>query len=162
MRHYKKDEQGKEMLERTIETHDFFVDGVAPDQKEQLLKYYASVNADIRMEADFGANIHLQLLRENPSARELPRYYPDITNDLSGRKFFIVRPDQYVPEAAAHFILLFALGMLSRYYPDVWIKIIDENVQIAELTDSLLTIVQRKFPNLILDQLTWVKHYVHL
>ncbi len=43
-----------------------------------------------------------------------------------------------------------------------WMRAIDENVQIAELTDSLLDMIHRKFPNLILDQMTWVKHYVHL
>lgn len=89
-------------------------------------------------------------------------YWPDIVDDINGRKFYILRPEAYIPEPATHFVLLYCLGMLARYYPDIWMRAIDENVQIAKLTDSLLNIIYRKFPNLMLDQMTWVKHYVHL
>ena len=163
MQYYKKNAHGNEQVEKVKETWNFFVDGMMLDQKEHLLTFYKERNPNINIQADFGANIHLQLTREfAPSDEVGPTYFPDIVDDINGRKFYILRPEAYLPEPASHFVLLYCLGMLSRYYPDLWMKVIDENVQIAELTDSLLNIIYRKFPNLILDQMTQVKHYVHL
>lgn len=163
IRHYKKDEQGNERVDKTGETWDFFVDGVTAERKNHLLAFYKKCNPNINLQADFGSNIHLQWIREIALSEEVAEaYWPDIVDDINGRKFYILRPEAYIPEPAAHFIILYCLGMLARYYPDVWMRAIDENVQIAELTDSLLNIIYRKFPNLILDQMTWVKHYVHL
>ena len=81
-------------------------------------------------------------------------YYPDIVDDVFGRYFFIYNPGGYVPEIASMLALLFCLGMLSRYHPDIWIATIDANVRITELTNAFLSVVSRKFPNLILDQPT--------
>ncbi|MEW6497623.1 MAG: YaaC family protein [Cyanobacteriota bacterium] len=52
-------------------------------------------------------------------------YFPDTVEDINGRKFYILKPEEYLPEPASHFIILFCLGMLCRYYPDVWMKVID-------------------------------------
>jgi len=163
IRHYKKDEHGNEQVEKTKDTLDFFIDGVTTEQKDHLLTFYKECNPNITIQADFGSNIHLRLIREiTPSDQVREAYWPDIVDDVNGRKFYILRPEAYIPEPAAHFVLLYCLGMLARYYPDIWMRAIDENVQIAELIDSLLNIIYRKFPHLILDQMTWVKHYVHL
>lgn len=97
-----------------------------------------------------------------PGDEENIGYFSDIVEDINGKKFYILNPEDYLPQPASHLIILFCLGMLCRYYPDVWMKVIDENVQVAELTDSLLNIIYRKFPNLILDQMTGIQHYVHL
>src|SRR5439155_26631672 len=67
------------------------------------------------------------------------------------------RSSDLLPEPANLLIVLFCLSMLARYYPDIWIRAIDTSPRIADLTDSLLNIVYRKFSNLILDQLTWTK-----
>jgi len=162
-RYYKKDEQGQEQLDKMKENHDFFIDSVSPAQKAHLLTFYQQHNPLINLEADLGANIYLKLTREFPLPDEVGTgYYPDLVDDINGRKFYILTPETYLPEPATHLVLLFCLGMLSRYYPDIWMRAIDENVQIAELTDSLLNIVYRKFPNRILDQMTRTKHYIHL
>lgn len=162
-RHYKKDEQGAEQVEKIKETSDFFVDGITPSQKAHLLAFYKKHSPNINLQADLGSNIHLRLTREYAPSDEVGSvYYPDIIDDTNDLKFYILEPETYIPEPAVHFILLYCLGMLARYYPDLWMQAIDENVQIAELTDSLLNIIYRKFPNLILNQMTWVKHYVHL
>ena len=163
MRYYKKDEHENEQVEKTKDTWDFFIDGVSVEQKKHLLTFYKECNPNITLQADLGLNIHLRLIRESaPSNQVREEYWPDIVDDINSHKFYILRPEAYIPEPAAHFILLYCLGMLARYYPDIWMKAIDENVQIAELTDSLLNIIYRKFPNLILDQMIRVKHYVHL
>ncbi|HEX74627.1 MAG TPA: hypothetical protein G4N93_05700 [Dehalococcoidia bacterium] len=163
IRYYKKDEQGNEQVEKTKADCNFFIDGITTEQKEHLLTFYEERNPNITLQADLGLNIHLRLTEEaTPPDQVHERYFPDILDDINSRKFYILKPEFYTPEPAAYFVLLYCLGMLARYYPDTWMRAIDENVQIAELTDSLLNIIYRKFPNLILDQMTWVKHYVHL
>ncbi len=121
IRHYKKDDQGNEQVEKENTTWDFFIDGITPEQKEHLLAFYKGRNPNIKLQADFGSNIHLQWVVESATSEEVVGgYLPDIVDDINGRKFYILRPDAYIPEPAAHFVLLYCLGMLSRYYPDLW------------------------------------------
>jgi hypothetical protein len=164
MRSYKKNKKTSEQVRAKDKfLWDFFIDGVTAEQKKHLLTFYKERNPDISLQADLGSNLHLRLNIElTPKKQVSQAYFPDIVDDINGRKFYILRPEAYIPEPATQFVLLYCLGMLARYYPDIWIKSIDGSVQIAELTDSLLNIIYRKFPNLILDQMTWVKHYVHL
>lgn len=161
VRHYLEDEHGNKQLVKIKETHDFSLDGLTLARKEHFLAFYKERNPNIMLQDDFGENIYLRLNREYSPSEELTMYYPDIAEDISGRKFYILKPETYITEPAAHLVLLYCLGMLSRYYPDIWMRTIDENVQISELADTLLNIIYRKFPNLILDQMTWVKHYIH-
>lgn len=163
VQYYKEDESGGKQPEKTRETRDFFLDGVSSEEKAHLVEFYKSHIPLIKVEADLGANIHLRLTQEFAASEESESYYhPDIVDDINDKKFYILNPEAYLPEPAAHLVVLFCLGMLCRYYPDIWIKAIDENVRIRELTDSLLNVIYRKFPNLILDQLRLRKHYVHL
>lgn len=163
IQYYKNNEHGNKKVDKIEETHHFFLDGITPGQKDHFLAFYKEHIPNIKLQADFGLNIHLTLIREYspPKGADLA-YYPDIAEDINDRKFYILRPEDYLPETATHLIILFCLGMLSRYYPDLWMRTIDENVRISEITDSLLNLIYRKFPNLLLDQMTWVKHYVHL
>jgi YaaC-like Protein len=89
-------------------------------------------------------------------SRERPWY----ANDLTGRPYLIIDPDDYLQEPASLFVLLFAFGMLARYYPDVWMEAIGKSVQAAELCDSLFQVFYRKFPQLILDQMTAAHHSI--
>jgi hypothetical protein len=98
---------------------------------------------------------------EQIGEEKLVRYIPDCIDDLNGQIFYVVYPDVYISEPASFLITLYCLGMLSRYYPDVWMKTIDQNVRVAETVDLLLSIAHRKFPVLLLDQLTWAKHFIH-
>lgn len=161
-RHYKKDEQGKDQLEKTIEETDFFIDGIDETTKQQLLPYYNTQNDTIKVVADLGRNVHLKHKIEYTERQELTYWLPDAVNAISGAQFYVLNPESYIHEPAAFFMLLYCLGMLARYYPYLWIHIIDHNVGIAEFTDSLLNVIQRKFPNLILDQMTSTKHHIHI
>lgn len=161
MRHYGKDASGQEKLEKVVETTDWFVDGVAPDAKQALISLLKDKNPNASLVADFGTNLHFhQSIEVSPDLK--PYYMPDVLDDVNGRLFYVVPPKETIPEPAAYFILCYCLGMLSRYFPDLWMRIMDERVEVAELTDSFLNIVARKFPNLILDQMTDIKHHVHL
>jgi hypothetical protein len=141
----------------------FFLDGILPAQKAELVSLYKARNPKITIVDDHGANLYLTLQAEGTHDQAVFQqlgYYPDVIEDLAGKKYYIIRPDQYVPEPAALLALLFCLSMLSRYYPDIWMRNIDKNVRMAELMNELLNIVFRKFPNLILDQLTLVKYNI--
>jgi len=163
LRHYKKDKDGKDQLEKEVTTTNFFIDGIEPTDKNNLISYYNKNNPDIKVVDDLGRNLYLQHTIEISSSDEKREIYlPDGVDDISGRLYYILRPQSYLPEPATHQILSFCLGMLSRYYPDVWMHAIGKNVRLAELIDSLLNIIHRKFPNMILNQMTSVKHYIHI
>ena len=81
-------------------------------------------------------------------------------DDSNGKQYLVLKPEEYIYEAASYFLLLFCFGMLARYYPDVWVKTVNSNSQIAEVTDRLLDIVSWRVPTLILNQMTDTKHYV--
>jgi hypothetical protein len=135
-----------------------------PEQKDAFLAFYRRRNPAIKIVDDYGANFSMSLTTEGRDEREaIARigYYPDVAEDLAGRKYYIMEPDNFLPEPAAIFSLLFCFSMLCRYYPDVWMKGIDENVRMAELMNLFLNIAYRKLPNLILDQLTLTKHIIH-
>lgn len=140
---------------------DYFIDGILVKQKDHLLSFYREKIPNLKLEADFGNNLRFSVNSEYPNPNNEKIYYPDLVEDISGKKYFILAPESYMHEPAAMFVALYCFGMLSRYYPDVWMKAIDTNVRIAELSNSFLNIAYRKFPNLILDQLSWVKHYIH-
>jgi len=139
----------------------FLIDGLSDDDKKNLLKLRER-NPLIQLVEEFPSNLHLTLTAKTEPPQELNiGYYPDVVEDIQGQKFFIPDPSTYLPEPATLLILGFCLGMLSRYFPDVWMATIDSRVEVVEATTTLLNVVHRKFPNLILDQMTGVKHYIH-
>lgn len=165
-RYFKTDAQGEKQIDKVVLEDTFILNGISLENKADYLKLHQENNPHINIIQDFGANILLKsrnefFVKDQVNPVQCTIHIPDIVDDINARKFYILKPESYIPELAAHLILLFCLGMLCRYYPDIWMKVIDENVQIAELTDSLLNIIYRKFPNLILDQMTETKHYVH-
>jgi len=146
---------------QTKEIHNFFVDGTTEEEKHHLIAYYRGRNAALELASDHGSSFHITFSRELVRGGDVPHAYcPDIVEDANGRKYYLLKPESYIPEPIGHFIVLFCLGMLSRYYPDIWMRVIDENVRSAEMLDSLLASILRKFPNLILDQLSGIKHLI--
>lgn len=151
-----------EQLQKIKETHNFYVDDITSPKKEKFIKFYAEMNPAIKLIDNFTKNLRLSLEREYTFNQAQPMiYYPDIIEDIHNQKFYVIDPEAHIMELAAFYILSFCLGTLCRYYPDIWIKAIDSNVQITEICDSLLNILVRKFPNLILDQMTQYKHHFH-
>ncbi len=148
--------------QRTVLTDNFFVNHLSDPEKNALLEVWKR-NSRIRLQDQFPSNIHVVLEAEAKEGQPIDTgYYPDIVEDLHGPKHFIVDPDAYLPEPASMLVITYCLGMLSRYFPDVWMAVTDSRVEIAEVTNTLLSVIQRKFPNLILDQMTGIKHYVHI
>jgi len=148
-------------LERTSDSSDFFIDRISETEQNELVAFYQGKNPVIVKRSNYPTNLYLNLTIQTPAGTpQNLGYYPDIVGDVSGNKFYILKPEQYVSEAAVLQILLFALGMVSRYYPDIWIKNIDTNIEMAEVTNAFVNLTYRKFPNLILDQMTGIKHAI--
>ena len=112
---------------------------------------------NVNLMSEFRNNLHYQF-EDTYSEHSSMKYLPDIVDNIHGELFYIVDLESYMPESVSMYIILFNLGMLSRYYPDVWMKLIDDNPMLSEFINYLMQLIERKLPNLILDQLTGVKH----
>jgi hypothetical protein len=138
-----------------------YVNAGRPEQIAALRAFLAEhVGAEVV--SDGGRSLVMRLMRDVAEEADEGMYAPDIVDSVTGRHFYIVDPPGYMAEPAAHLCLLFCFGMLARYYPDVWMGVLDENVLVAELIGTVLDTIERKFPALVLDQMTGIKHYVEL
>lgn len=154
--YYEKDSKLSSYDEELI----FSIDGIAENQKSHLQRFWLKMNPELKIQSNIGSYMIFKW-SENFKVNDVGKekiYLPDMIEDIDGYKFYFTKPEEYLPEPAIHLILLFSLGMLARYSPDLWMSAIDKDVRTAELTDSFLNIVYRKFPNLVLDQLTRIKH----
>jgi hypothetical protein len=159
---YEKTAEDSKKLKRRSEDHTFYVNYIHAIHKSEFLAFYAAKNPELLVTEDRGNTMILRFKKDYPASEEAPRiYYPDIVEDINGLKYFLSKPAECLPETASYFVLLYCLGTVARYFPDQWIRTIERNVHIAEVIDTLLNIVYRKFPNLILDQLTLTKHHIH-
>ena len=84
---------------------------------------------------------------------------PDSRRTLDGQTF-ILTDDALEYESAAHFVLLFCLSMLVRYYPDQWIRLLDSGHRSANFLLYFVDLTMIKFPLLVLNELTQSFHYV--
>ncbi len=161
--HYSSPDHGV-VLQKSVLTVHYFIDNLTQDQKVHFLQMYEGA-PNINTAPDFGLEtpyIHLQSVIEAQSfggAVDLEDT-AKVIDDINGAKYYVLYPETFVSEPAAFLLILYCLGMLSRYHPHLWMKAI-ENSRLAELTDFMLNIIHKKFPNLILDQMTETRHYVH-
>jgi hypothetical protein len=150
-------------LTHIVDSHNFFIDGLPDDAKAPFWELIQKKNPNIVKVGEFPNNLHLRLTVQAATPEKVVLgYYPDIIDDINGKKFYILKPDKYIHESGALLATMYCLGMLSRYYPDIWMEVIEKNVDVVEVTNSLLSVMIRKFPNLILDQMSGSKHFIHL
>lgn len=135
-----------------------FINGVSTEKEEYFKKLYLE-NKAISLEDQFSSNLYFSYdsRRESDLA-----YMPDMTQDLSGAIYFIYEVEKYVQELANFYICFFCTGMLCRYYPDHWMRWLEKNVGFRNLMNRLCSVAIRKFPNLILNQLTQRINHFHL
>jgi hypothetical protein len=135
---------------------------------------------------EYGLNlVDTELEKYGDLAKELPNYLPQIkhvqqfgnglllwypenlpkTRALSGEEFLILplkKGDKKLtlPEMSIHFLILYLLGMVSRYYPKEWGEVIEGKTsgEIYIIRKFLETTV-RKIPNLVLNKL-WNREFV--
>lgn len=159
--HFTSPDQGME-LTRTESVISFIVDSLTDAQRAGLLARYSN-HAELKVMPTFGTNLstlYLQCTLPSSDEKQSQIFIPDMVDDLGGNLHFLLDPDSFLGEAATYYIVLYCLGMLSRYYPHVWMKAIEKS-RIAELCDTFLNFAHRKFPNLVLDQMTETRYYIH-
>lgn len=85
---------------------------------------------------------------------------PDMLQDIFGNIYYInpTKLNDYVYEPASMYVISYVLGRVSRYMPDIWMNAIDQSYDTQVYMERLCSLFQRKFPNLILDQLSGCRH----
>lgn len=131
---------------------DYFIKVKNQSKKNIIIEAIKKTNSAIEFKNYLNSQIHMRL-DVNYGNDNYELIEPDIIQDMYGNFFYLLHPESYITEPAAHFILLYCLGMLVRYYPDIWVKTINTNTQVLEITNLLLKVIHKKFPNLILEQL---------
>lgn len=157
-RHTMDDAAEPPKISRINRRWEFWIWGTRPDQIEKL-RLLTELNPALSIHAESPASISFHLTDDYAPEAFKPGYVPDMVDTLTGRIFFVPYYEEFVLEPANHLAILFCLGMLARYYPDIWMSWLDDNPLFAEVLDSVLTVIDRKFPLLVLDQLTGLKHY---
>jgi hypothetical protein len=158
---YDIDENGQTILNKILVNNQIYINEISHSRQNTIIDLYEKMNPEIKLINRTDNTMAFELVTEGNEKEHKTYYFPDTVDDLYDTKYFIGRPAEYIIEPAAHFIILFCLGMICRYYPDIWMKAIDQNVRIVELSDTLLGILYRKFPNLMLDQMPGIKYYIH-
>jgi hypothetical protein len=155
------DSDGTSHLSLQKLSHTFAIDAGSIEAKVALVKFYQQKNPAIEVIADIGAQTVLRISKSRVEGEEgySLGYYPDLVDSMLDQLFFILDPASYLPESVSMFCTVFCFGMLARYFPDVWMNLLDRNVRFTELSNTLFEIVHRKFPLLMLDQMTLVKHH---
>ena len=136
----------------------FSIDRLSSEKKEYFERRYLQ-NKAVQKIGKYPENISfIYDSREESDGN----YFPDMIQDLFGRIYFIYNVEEYIQELANLYICFFCTGMFCRYHPDYWMYWIEKNVSFKHLMETLCSIAIRKFPNLILNQLTQCINYFHL
>jgi hypothetical protein len=137
-----------------VATYFFVLHNISDEAMKTVKDMYRTRSPDLKVQVDSETNLGFKAEVFRKTRNEpIPIDFPDIVSDMHGRPFYILAPDNYVVEPAAFLMLLYCLGILSRYYPDVWMALIDNNTRFVEITDALLNVAFRKLPNLILNEM---------
>jgi hypothetical protein len=87
------------------------------------------------------------------------------TRALSGEEYLTLPLRKHdknlsLPEMSAHYLIMYLLGMASRYYPKEWGEIIEGKTSgQIHIIRKFLETTTRKFPNLILNKL-WSRDFI--
>ena len=138
----------------------FGIDTISEGQRQRIREWFAK-NPKFTAIPVLGGKRLLYVLNEqrvSGSTDDDLGLFPDHTDDLFGRVHFVLDPESYVPEICRELVLLFMFGMLCRYYPDVWMRVIQSSVVISALLEAFSQVAMRRLPNLVLDHLTGTKH----
>ncbi len=100
---------------------------------------------------EFPAGLGIEV-RHNQGERVV---VPALRETIDGRHYvFIPEEPELLPETCALLAAMFLLGMLVRYYPHIWMELLDRRHVFVEVLEAFLPIAVRKYPNLILNNLS--------
>lgn len=88
-------------------------------------------------------------------ARDSEVEVPHLFETADGRLYFYIsEAPEPLPESCAFLGSMFLLGMLVRYYPHVWMQLLERRHPLVEVVEAFITIAERKYPNMILNNLS--------
>jgi len=151
-------EEANSNIQDSYQEFGFYINRLSPDKKEYFKNLYLQ-NKSIQKEDEFPQSL---ILKYDSRIESENNYLPDMVQDIFGKIYFIYNAEEYIQELANLYICFFCTGMLCRYYPDYWMYWIEKNVGFKHLMETLCSIAIRKFPNLILNQLTQRINHFHL
>jgi hypothetical protein len=143
----------------TCLTSTFTIDSTNKSHIDKLIPFLSSKIPNLQFTGEFEYNKCFEI---KGIYQELTNtFFPDMGSDMYGQKFHIVDAESCMLEPAAYFSIMYCFGMLARYFPDIWMGAL-ENAKIAQFINILLSTFLRKFPHLILNQLTSTLYYTDL
>jgi hypothetical protein len=136
--------------------------GATPEDLKTLFPKWKGKQPGGRVEADAGPDVVITWGAEPGNYLPQGAWLPPCVGSIPGKNYYLTKEEEYLPEPASLYALLFAFGMLCRYHADIWMRAVERQVHTAEIIDALLNVCFRKFPNLILNQLTDTHHSVFI
>ncbi|PAR45090.1 YaaC family protein [Vibrio metoecus] len=79
--------------------------------------------------------------------------FPDSRTTLDHKTIYFAEPIG-TPEVVDLFLVSYALSMLSRYFPDIWISFLESHCKGSKLVERIVRVLYLKMPNLMLNQIT--------
>lgn len=142
-------------------TYILSVDHLTPDAKDSLISRYVTPNGPFAISEEWPQSIVLyKNLTGAPQPDEDLDPFPAVCDDARTQKYFSFDESDWLEEPAADLAILFCLGWLCRYDADLWVRSIKKK-SISNVIDAFLDVVDRRLPNLILDQMTTTLNHFH-
>lgn len=79
--------------------------------------------------------------------------FPDSRTTMDHKTIYYADP-LATPEVVDLFLVSYALSMLSRYFPDIWVSFLESHCKGAKLVERIVRVLTLKMPNLMLNQMT--------
>ncbi len=81
------------------------------------------------------------------------RSWPNDRSTLNHKNYFYTSSSTSAPEVVDLFIISYALSMLSRYYPDIWVNFIESHCKAAKIVENICRVLLLKLPMLMLSEI---------
>lgn len=108
---------------------------------------------------NIGENKTSGIVTCKPGNGERPFSFPDCRKTLDHKTIFFKEVDDR-PEVVDLYLIIYALSMLSRYYPDIWMSFIESRCKEVAIIECLMNIMSLKLPTLMLSQIAGVEHII--
>lgn len=79
---------------------------------------------------------------------------PILSETVQGSRYIYLKNDDPLPEPARFLGAMFLLGILVRYFPHLWMHLIESSHPLVNAVEAFMPIAKRSYPNLILNNLT--------
>ncbi len=142
------------------------------EQTEHIFIFHGAPSSEVlfeiinRFECDDGVNFSIEVESDTQSGiirtrkdKKWSFSYPDSRETLDHRVIFF-KESVNTPEVVDLYAVSYALSMLSRYFPDIWVSFLESHCKGAKLVERLVQVLILKLPNLMLNQISGKKYTI--